>query len=132
MSCKRRFVLPVLFAIAAAQAHLPVHTQNALTIGGYSLVSQAPRGKTTMYTYRATLSNAGPAIAAATASATSLAGTLDIVDGTLTFGPVGTGGTVTSTDTFSFRQNTPLPINFASSSARRIVGRLSRARSAIA
>jgi hypothetical protein len=113
MTCQRRLILPVLLAIAAAQGHLAVHTQNALTVGGYSFVSETARGKTTVYTYRATLSNAGPAISGATATATSISGTPAIVDGTLTFGPVATGGTVASTDTFSFRQDPALPIDLA-------------------
>jgi hypothetical protein len=113
MTCQRRFILPVLLAVAAAQGHLPVHTQNALTVGGYSFVSEVRRGKTTVYTYRATLSNAGTAISGATATAVSTSGTMDIVDGTLTFGPVATGGTVASTDTFSFRRDPALPIDFA-------------------
>ncbi|MGH9238521.1 MAG: PKD domain-containing protein, partial [Vicinamibacterales bacterium] len=56
-----------------------------------------------LFTYRATLSNAGDALSGATATAVSLSPDLTVVDGSLTFGPVANGGTSVSTDTFSFQ-----------------------------
>ncbi len=80
-------------------------SQGSQTIGGFELVSETPQMKPTiLYTYRATITNTGPALAAATATVTN-SGNIKIVDGTLSFGPVGSGGVVTSSDTFSFTRN---------------------------
>ena len=57
------------------------------------------------YTYRARLTNFGAPLAGATATVTSLARGTTVVDGTLTFGPVDTGRTVPSADTFSVRHH---------------------------
>ena len=58
-----------------------------------------------LFTYRAVLTNGGGALASATATATSLSSKVKMVDGTLTFETVETGGTVVSSDTFSLSRN---------------------------
>jgi hypothetical protein len=79
-------------------------------IGDYQLVSDVRVTRTVNeLTYRAVLTNGGQALAGATATVTSIAAATTIVDGVLTFGPVGPGGTVVSTDTFSFRHNRLTP-----------------------
>lgn len=63
-------------------------SQAGLTIGDYQLVSEQPqKGSTVLFTYRATLTNGGAALASATATATSRTKKVEIVDGTLTFEP---------------------------------------------
>ena len=56
------------------------------------------------YTYRARLTNFGAPLAGATATISRAPGTT-VVDGSLTFGPVATGRTVLSTDTFAVRHH---------------------------
>jgi hypothetical protein len=88
-------------------------TQPLLTIGGYVKVSELRITRDiTEYVYQATLTNAGPALSGATAVASSISGATTIVEGALTFGPVGAGGNVQSTDTFSFRHDRTVPFDF--------------------
>ena len=85
------------------------------TITSYILVSQVPFARTGWeYTSRAVLSNPGAALAGATATVVSSAPDTVVVDGAVSFGPVASGGTVTSTDTFSLRQNRLVPFKPAS------------------
>jgi hypothetical protein len=63
------------------------------------------------YTYRAWLTNFGTPLAGATATVRSLAHATTVVDATLTFGPVATGRTVTSADTFSVRHHRKHPFS---------------------
>ena len=56
------------------------------------------------YTYRARLTNLGAPLAGATATISRAPGTT-VVDGSLSFGPVATGRTVSSTDTFAVRHH---------------------------
>ncbi len=94
----------VLLAIADVSR---LSSQGGQTIGGYELVSQqVQKNSVTLFTYRATLTNTAGALAGATATARSMSSPVKIVDGTLTFGPVGAGGSVVSSDTFSFTRNT--------------------------
>ena len=64
------------------------------------------------YTYRASLTNFGAPLPGATATVTSLSRGTMIVDGSLTFGAVGTGKTVASADTFSVRHHRKQPFNW--------------------
>src|SRR5262245_10684931 len=99
--------LPVLLT---ALVWSPARVQAAESIGGYQLVTEVRITRTiSEYTYRATLTNTGGALAGARATATSLAPDTVIVDGALSFEPVPAGGSVLSTDTFSFRQNRLVP-----------------------
>ena len=61
------------------------------------------------YTYQAKLTNTGQDAAGATATLTSSSPNTKVIDGSLSFGPVGAGQTVTSTDTFVIRQNRTYP-----------------------
>lgn len=91
----------------------PVFTQSQ-TINNYVLVSQRAISLTVFeYTYRASLVNGGTPLSGATATVVSLSSATTIVDNSLTFGPVTAGGTVVSTDTFTFRQNRTVPFSFA-------------------
>ena len=64
------------------------------------------------YTYRASLTNFGAPITGATATVASLGHGTTVVDASLTFGPVGTGRTVTSLDTFSVRHHRKHPFGW--------------------
>jgi len=89
---------------------LPVSTQAPLVINGFIKVSEVRVTRdVTQYTYRATLVNGGAALRGATATATSVSPNTVVVDGQLSFGPVGPGGSVVSTDTFVFRHNRTFP-----------------------
>ena len=69
------------------------------TIGGYEPVKEVRIAETVSeYTYRAALINNGAPLGRATATASSLSPYTTIVDGSLTFGPVGSGVRVVSTD----------------------------------
>ena len=57
------------------------------------------------YTYRAWLTNLGAPLTGASATVTSQSRATTVVDGSLSFGPVATGRTVPSTDTFSVRHH---------------------------
>lgn len=73
-------------------------------ISSYWLVSWRPVAPNVVeFTLRATLTNLGAPIPGATAVATSASPALTVVDGTLTFGPVGRYRTAPSSDTFTVR-----------------------------
>jgi hypothetical protein len=57
------------------------------------------------YEFQVDLTNLGPAVSGATAVVTSTTPNTVIVNGNVTFGPAGEQATVTSQDTFSFRQD---------------------------
>ena len=77
-----------------------------LTIGNYTLVSSQRVSRTDFeYTYRVDVTNTGAAVEGVTATVTSTAGSTAIVDGEVSFGGVFAGATVTSSDTFTIRQN---------------------------
>ena len=77
-----------------------------LTVGGYTLESSVRLSRTVFeYTYRAVLSNAGPAVQGATATLADLDSNLTAVDATLSFGDVPAGGAATSSDTFVVRHD---------------------------
>ena len=81
-----------------------------LTITGYQKVNETRITRTlTEFTYRASLTNTGPAIPGATAAVTSLSPATTVVEGLLTFGPVPSGATALSLDTFTFRHDRTVP-----------------------
>src|SRR5688500_17410112 len=100
----RRVALLGLFAVLLVTRAADL-TSPGSSIGGYQLVSQQPQKNTTLFTYRATLTNGGAALSSATATAKSMAGAIKLVDNALSFGRVAAGGSVVSTDTFSFTRN---------------------------
>jgi hypothetical protein len=109
-----RFTLCGLLVLISASIGPSLHSQAGLSIGGYQLVSSTRISRTvTQFTYRAALTNGGPNIASALAMVTSLSPATTVVDATLSFGPVTTGNSVLSTDTFSVRHNRTVPFSFA-------------------
>ncbi|MEM2951182.1 MAG: S8 family serine peptidase [Nitrososphaeria archaeon] len=76
-----------------------------LIIQNYQLVSKSRVGRTIYeYTFKADIANIGTEnFSNVTATVTSLAPTIVVVDNSLTFGNVPAGSTVTSIDTFSIR-----------------------------
>jgi hypothetical protein len=64
------------------------------------------------FTYRAKITNPGPAdFVSVTATLTSRSSRTVVVDGSLTFGTIPAGSTVTSSDTFTIRQDRTFPFN---------------------
>jgi PKD domain len=64
------------------------------------------------FTYRAKITNPGPAdFVGVTATLTSRFSRTVVVDGSLTFGTIPAGSTVTSSDTFTIRQDRTFPFN---------------------
>lgn len=98
----------VLFMIALPMI-VPVasHSQTTdLTIGNYAKISERRITRTVYeYTYRADVTNSGPAVLNVAATATSTSPYTTIIDNTLSFGDVPAGATVTSSDTFTFRHD---------------------------
>ena len=77
-----------------------------LVICNYTLISSKAATRTDYdITFQGKLTNTGQDAAGATATLTSSSIYTKVIDGSLSFGPVGTGQTVTSTDTFVIRQN---------------------------
>jgi len=78
-----------------------------LVMGSPSLVSKQRVGRTLFdYTYQIDLTNTGPSAAqAASATVNSTAPGATVTENTLTFGSIAAGATVTSSDTFTIRQN---------------------------
>jgi predicted secreted protein len=114
MARSTRRALSMTFLVLLMFSSSLSRTQPLMTIGGYEKVSEVRVTRTvTEYVYRATLTNAGPVLAGVTALASSGASATTIVEGTLTFGPVGTGGSVASADTFAFRHDRTVPFDFA-------------------
>ena len=115
MTRSRRIALVMMVMLAALlPAHDPLGSQGALTIGDYELVSvRAVDRNVNELTYRARLSNSGPPLRAATAHALSLNKRLTIVDATLSFGSLGTGSSVASSDTFSLLAPARPPIKWS-------------------
>jgi len=81
-----------------------------LTIVDYKLVRVEHVGRNVReFTYRARLKNHGPAITGAKATIDKRHRSLKILDGDLKFGPVKSGQSATSLDTFTFRHHGWLP-----------------------
>src|SRR5262249_7287819 len=106
------FVLLISFA---ALSGLTVFSQDARTIGKYELIKEVKIGDTVSeYTYRATLSNNATSLRSAIATASSTSPATTIIDGSVSFGPVGPGLSVASSDTFVFRQDRRVAFNWSS------------------
>jgi hypothetical protein len=98
------FALPSLYVTSAAAQ---------LTIGNYSLVNVERVTRTHFnYTYRAEITNSGSDdLAGASALLTSGAPNTIVVEGELIIGNVPAGSTISSTDTFTIRQNRNFPLD---------------------
>ena len=83
-----------------------------LTVGTYTMVSGTRVSVTDFeYVYRAQVTNSGPALRNVVGTVVSTAPTIVIVEGTLSFGDVPAGASVTSLDTFTFRVNRSQPFD---------------------
>jgi subtilisin family serine protease len=81
-------------------------------VGNYQLVGSVRVTRTHYdYTYRATITNSGPSLQGVKAFLSSSSPNTVVVEGSLTFGDVPSGGSVTSSDTFTIRQNRLHPFN---------------------
>ena len=98
------FALPSLYVTSAAAQ---------LTIGNYSLVNVERVTRTDFnYTYRAETTNSGPDdLAGVSALLTSRSPNTIVVEGELIIGNVPAGSTISSTDTFTIRQNRNFPFD---------------------
>ena len=109
MTRSRRLSLLGVF-IAAALFQIPkLSSQGTVTIGNYRLVSSVDTQRGTELTYRATLTNGGGGLSAATATISKVPSGTTVLDGSLTFGPVASGDNVDSTDTFTIRYKKTKP-----------------------
>ena len=89
--------------------------QNLVIDQNYQLINKHRVSRTVYeYTYKADLTNSGTDdVQNVTATVTSTDPHTTVVDGDLDFGDVPAGATVTSTDTFSIRQNRRYPLNWS-------------------
>ena len=98
-------LISVVFFSTAAQA---------LTIGNYDLVARERVERTEFnYTYRAEITNDGPAMTNVTGTVQSTAPNTGVVDGLVSFGEVPANATVRSEDTFMIRQDRRFPLDLA-------------------
>jgi hypothetical protein len=87
----------------------------SLTIGNYQLVSLQRITRTDYeYTYRATVTNTGPAAKKVKALVKSSSPYTVVIDGALTFGTVSANGRAVSSDTFTIRQNRTYSFSWSS------------------
>lgn len=106
-------ILWVLLALAAISLGSPVTVQAAdLTVGDYTLMSETRVARTVYdYTFSATVTNFGSDAEAVKATLTSNDPATTVVDNSLSFGTVAAGKAVTSTDTFTIRQDRSKPFD---------------------
>ncbi len=103
-----------LRALAIAALLVPMLAQAAASVVGMQLVGTSRVGRTTFdYTYKITVQNGTPALVAAKATVVSTAPATQIMKSTVSLGDVAAGATVTSTDTFTLRQDRSVPFNAA-------------------
>lgn len=104
----------LLQALAIAALLVPMLAQAAASVVGMQLVGTSRVGRTTFdYTYKITVQNGTPALVAAKATVVSTAPATQIMKSTVSLGDVAAGATVTSTDTFTLRQDRSVPFNAA-------------------
>jgi PKD repeat protein len=85
-----------------------------VTVGDLTLISSKRATRTHYdFTYKVGVTNAGSAIANVTATVTSTASTTTIIDGDLSFSDLDTGGSATSSDTFTLRQDRRVPFDLS-------------------
>lgn len=83
-----------------------------LHICNYTLVDKQRYGRLDYdYRFRVQLTNTGAAVSGVAASLGSSNPVTTVIDGQVTFGPVGAGATALSTDTFTIRQNRSYPFD---------------------
>jgi len=85
-----------------------------LTVGNYTLVSSRRINATDFeYVYKAQVNNIGAPLRSVVGTVVSTNPYTTIVEGTLSFGDVGTGASALSVDTFTFRHNRSQPFDAA-------------------
>lgn len=85
-----------------------------LTIGEYELISTTRVSRIDFeYTYRANITNTGADVENVTAQLSSTTPNTIVVDGSLSFGAANAASTVTSTDTFTIRQDRSYPFSWS-------------------
>jgi hypothetical protein len=88
---------------------MPTNQSTVLTCS-VTLISSKKVSLTTVdYTYRLDITNLGPDVRGVQANVASTAATTQIMDGSVTFGPVPQGARATSLDTFTIRQDRTQP-----------------------
>ncbi len=111
-STLRRFALAALAGLALV---LPSLADAAASVTGMQLLSTVRFDRTKYdYTYAITVANGAPALTAAKATVVSSAPATQIIKGTVDLGNLAAGATVTSTDTFTLRQDRTFSFNPAS------------------
>ena len=85
-----------------------------LAIGNYSLISKTRVSRTEYnYVYQADIANTGSDVQNVTATLTSNSPHTTVIGETLSFGDVASGTTVTSTDTFTIKQDRRYPLDWS-------------------
>lgn len=104
-----------VFGIAVVLLSMLIPPLDALassSVTGTQLVSSVRSGRTTFdFTYRITVQNGSPGLSSAVATVGSLAATTVVLKGAVTLGSLSENGMVTSTDTFTIRQDRSVPFN---------------------
>ncbi|MFH1673378.1 MAG: S8 family serine peptidase [Pseudomonadota bacterium] len=103
-----------LFCVGILLLSTGIASAHDLSIGNYTVVSKTRVSRTEYeYTYHADITNIGSDAQNATATLTSNSPHTIVVHGTLSFGDVASGKTVTSADTFTVRQNRQYPLDWS-------------------
>ncbi len=93
----------------------PAIVSAELVINDYVLINKESVGRTVYdYTYRVSITNTGDNAYNVTATLTSNIQETVIVDGNIEFGSISSGETVTSSDTFTIRQDRRVPFTISS------------------
>lgn len=112
--CRSLFAA-LLSALAMFVMLVPSQAQAAAEVTGQQLVSSVRAGRTSFdYTYRITVRNGTPALAAAQATVQSNTPATQVLKSTVALGDLAEGATITSTDTFVIRQDRSVAFNPAS------------------
>jgi|GEM_PF-2600619 len=103
-----------IFCVGILLLSAGIASAQDLTIGNYTLISKERVSRTEYnYTYQADITNTGSDVKNVMASLTSNSPHTTVVDGTLSFGDVASGTTVTSSDTFTIKQNRLYPLDWS-------------------
>ncbi len=85
---------------------LPTLSAAEVAVGELTLISSARVSRVAVdFTYKVNLNNTGGAVENVTATVSSTASATTIIEGSLSFPDIAAGGTVTSSDTFTLRQD---------------------------
>lgn len=105
--CRAWLATLMLLALLA-----PTFAQAAAEVTGLQLVSSVRVGRTSFdYTYKIAVTNGSPALNGAQAAVRSTAAATQILKGTVALGNLAAGAAITSTDTFTLRQDRTVAFN---------------------